>query len=56
MGGRGSFMDQPGGNRGGMNRYPEGGPRDFNRPNNSQFPGGSRERRPEFDILPPPPS
>jgi len=57
MGGRGNFMDQSGGNRGGMNRYPDGGSRDFNRPNVPQFPGGSRgERRPDFESLPPPPS
>jgi RNA recognition motif-containing protein len=58
MGGRSNFMDQSGGNRGGgMNRYPEGGSRDFNRPNVPQFPGGSRgERRPDFESLPPPPS
>lgn len=57
MGGRGGFMDQAGGNRGGMNRYPDGGSRDFNRPNVPQFPGGSRgDRRPDFESLPPPPS
>jgi len=55
MGGRSNFMDQSGG---GMNRYPDSGSRDFNRPGNaSQFPGGSRsERRPDFESLPPPPS
>jgi hypothetical protein len=57
MGGRSNFMDQSSGNRGGMNRYPEGGPRDFSRPNVPQFPGGSRgDRRPDFEVLPPPPS
>ncbi|VVC39829.1 Hypothetical protein CINCED_3A004329 [Cinara cedri] len=57
MGGRGGFMDQSGGNRGGMNRYQDGGSRDFNRPNINQFPGGSRgDRRPDFENLPPPPS
>lgn len=57
MGGRSNFMDQAGGNRGGMNRYPDSGSRDFSRPNNSQFPGGSRgDRRPDFEVLPPPPS
>lgn len=57
MGGRSNFMDQPGGNRGGMSRYPDSGSRDFSRPNASQFPGGSRgDRRPDFESLPPPPS
>lgn len=57
MGGRSNFMDQQGGNRGGMNRYPESGSRDFSRPNVPQFPGGSRgDRRPDFESLPPPPS
>lgn len=59
MGGRSNFMDQPGGNRGGMGRYPDSGSRDFSRPNVSQFPGGSSrggDRRPDFESLPPPPS
>lgn len=47
-------MEQSGG---GMNRYPDSGSRDFNRPGNgSQFPGGSRnERRQDFESLPAPP-
>lgn len=58
MGGRSNFMDQPGGNRGGMGRYPDSGSRDFSRPNASQFPGGSSrgDNRPDFESLPPPPS
>jgi len=58
MGGRSNFMDNPDGSRGGMNRYPDSGSRDFSRPNVSQFPGGSRggERRQDFESLPPPPS
>lgn len=57
MGGgrQGNFMDQPGG-RGRMSRYPEGG-REFSRPDDSQFPGGSRgDRRQAMDTSPPPQS